>query len=62
MDHICVYQQGNDTIRDIIEKNADQIKEEVLADEICLDRMDGHTASWKINGEEVTLGVSKVNQ
>ena len=61
MDHICVYQQGNDTIRDIIEKNADQIKEEVLADEICLDRMDGHTASWKINGEEVTLGVSKVN-
>lgn len=42
MDHICVYQQGNDTIRDIIEKNADQIKEEVLADEICLDRMDGH--------------------
>ena len=62
MDHICVYQQGNDTIRDIIEKNADQIKEEVLADKICLDRMDGHTASWKINGEEVTLGVSKVNQ
>ena len=62
MDHICVYQQGNDTIRDIIEKNADQIKEEVLADEICLDRMGGHTASWKINGEEVTLGVSKVNQ
>ena len=62
MDHICVYQQGNDTIRDVIEKNADQIKEEVLADEICLDRMDGHTASWKINGEEVTLGVSKVNQ
>ena len=62
MDHICVYQQGNDTICDIIEKNADQIKEEVLADEICLDRMDGHTASWKINGEEVTLGVSKVNQ
>ena len=62
MDHIYVYQQGNDTIRDIIEKNADQIKEEVLADEICLDRMDGHTASWKINGEEVTLGVSKVNQ
>ena len=61
MDHICVYQQGNDTIRDIIEKNADQIKEEVLADEICLDRMDGHTASWKINGEEVTLGVSKSN-
>ena len=62
MAHICVSQQGNDTIRDIIEKNADQIKEEVLADEICLDRMDGHTASWKINGEEVTLGVSKVNQ
>ena len=24
-----------------------------------LDRMDGHTASWKINGEEVTLGVSE---
>ena len=61
MDHIVLYQSGNDTIHDIMERNSQQIKAEVLADELALDQMDGHTAEWKINGEAVTLGVSKVN-
>ena len=39
--------------------NADEIKAEVLADKIILGDMQGHTAEWKINGEEVTLGVAK---
>ncbi len=59
-DHIRVYQDGNDKIRDIITANADQIKSEVLAEEIFLGEMQGHTADWKINGEAVTLGVTKV--
>ncbi|MCI5938185.1 MAG: isoleucine--tRNA ligase [Eubacterium sp.] len=61
MDHIVLYQSGNDTIHDIMERNSQQIKAEVLADELALDQMDGHTAEWKINGETVTLGVAKVN-
>ena len=41
--------------------NADQIKEEVLAQKIIIGSMQGHTAEWKINGEDVTLGVAKVS-
>ena len=61
MDHIEVYEVGNDKITDIIAKNADQIKEEVLAQKIIIGSMQGHTAEWKINGEDVTLGVAKVS-
>ncbi len=59
-DHICLYQQGNDRIKEIMETNADRIKEEVLAEEIVWDQAEGHTAEWKINGEAVTLGVVKM--
>ena len=59
-DHIRLYQDGNDKIKEIIEKNAEQIKAEVLADEIWLGEMKGHTAEWKINGEAVVFGVTKV--
>ena len=56
-----VYEVGNDKITDILAKNADQIKEEVLAQKIIIGSMQGHTAEWKINGEDVTLGVAKVS-
>ncbi|MCH5251635.1 MAG: isoleucine--tRNA ligase [Lachnospiraceae bacterium] len=59
-DHIRVYQGGNNKIREIITEHAEQIKSEVLADEIFIGDMKGHTADWKINGEAVTLGVTKV--
>ncbi len=61
-DHICLYQQGNDRIKEIMETNAGQIKAEVLAEEIVWDQAEGHTAEWKINGEAVTLGVVKVEK
>ncbi len=61
-DHICLYQQGNDRIKKIMETNAGQIKAEVLAEEIVWDQAEGHTAEWKINGEAVTLGVVKVEK
>ena len=59
-DHIRVYQDGNDRIRSIMMKNAEQIKSEVLADEIFIGEMKGHVTNWKINGEDVLLGVTKV--
>ena len=40
--------------------NESQIKADVLADEVILDKTEGYTADWKINGEAVTLGVAKV--
>ena len=59
-DHINVYQDGNDKIKDIIVANAEQIKKEVMADAIFIGEMKGHTADWKINGEAVIFGVTKV--
>ena len=59
-DHICLYQNYSEKIKKIIEKNAEQIKSEVLADEIHLGEMRGHTSEWKINGEAVIMGVTKV--
>ena len=38
----------------------EKIKADVLADEVILDKAEGYTADWKINGEAVTLGVAKV--
>ena len=59
-DHITVYEDGNDKIKEIIKTNESQIKADVLADEVILDKAEGYTADWKINGEAVTLGVAKV--
>ena len=61
MDHIEVYEVGNDKITNIIVKNSEQIKAEVLAQKIIVGSMQGHTTEWKINGEDVTLGVAKVS-
>ena len=58
-DYICVYQQGNDKIKAIMSEHMDEVKEEVLADVVELDALDGYTKEWNINGEHVTLGVKK---
>ncbi len=59
-DHIRVYQDGNARIKEIFMAHAEHIKKEVLADEIFLGEMRGHTAEWNINGEPVVLGVTKI--
>ena len=59
-DHIRVYQGGNEKISKIMTEHAEQIKAEVLADEIFIGEMKGHTTDWNMNGEAVTLGVTKV--
>jgi len=49
-------EEDGDTISKIFEKNSDEIKKEVLADEI-LTEPDGYVKKWNVNGREVTLGV-----
>ncbi len=60
MDHICVYQQNNDKIADILTRYADTIRSEVLADDIRTGEMGGYTKEWNINGEIGILGVEKI--
>ena len=58
-DHINVYQDGNDKLEKILEKYADTIKREVLAEHIFLKETAGFKKEWNINGENGTLGVEK---
>ncbi len=58
-DHINVYQNGNDKLEKILEKYADTIKREVLAEHIFLKETAGFKKEWNINGENGTLGVEK---
>ncbi|MCC6094918.1 MAG: DUF5915 domain-containing protein, partial [Eubacterium sp.] len=59
MDRIRVYAKGNSRIADILTKNKDKISGVVLADDIVIGETAGYTKDWKINSEEVTLGVEK---
>ena len=60
MDHIRVSMQDNEKIAGIVQKNEEQIKSEVLANETKYDRAVGFTKEWNINGEKVTFGVEKL--
>ena len=62
MDKIIVYAKDNDKIMDIMKANQDEIKREVLAENIILGEAEGYIKEWNINKEAVTLGVSKVQE
>ena len=59
MDQIAVYYQGSEKVNSIFTKNCDTIKKEVLATEITSGDQGEYKKEWNINGETVTLGVSK---
>ena len=61
MDKIAVYLEGNDKLEEIVRKNEDLIKSEVLANEVGYDSVKGFTKEWNINGESVTMGVEKLS-
>ena len=60
MDKIVVYAHGNDKIQDVMKAHKDEIKSEVLADEMVLGETDGYVKEWNINKEAVTMGVKKL--
>ena len=61
MDHIRVYFAQNDKIKALVDSNNAEIKDEVLANEICFDTIKGYNKEWNINGETVMIGVEKEN-
>ena len=60
MDHINVYENGNDLLSNILLKNADFIKKEVLAESINVGSVEGIVKEWNINGEKCTIGVERI--
>ena len=61
MNHIRVYFAQNDKIKTLVDSNNAEIKNEVLANEICFDTIKGYNKEWNINGETVVIGVEKEN-
>ena len=59
MDHIKIYQSGSDKVKSVMEKNADVIKDETLAEEIVFGDYSA-MKEWNINGEKVSLGVERI--
>ena len=57
MDHINVYLEGNNKLKEILSKNEEAVKAKVLAENICYENAKGSVKEWSINGENVTLGV-----
>ncbi|MFQ7828539.1 isoleucine--tRNA ligase, partial [Clostridium fessum] len=59
MNHINVFQDGNDILAEILKNHTEEIKKEVLADNILIGTMGGYTKEWDINGEKGMFGVEK---
>ena len=59
MNHINVFQDGNDKLAEILKRHTEEIKKEVLADNILIGTMSGYTKEWDINGEKGMFGVEK---
>ena len=59
MNHIRVFAEGNEKISAIFAAHGEEIRSEVLADEIMTGQTGGYSKEWSINGEKVVLGVEK---
>ncbi|MGI6096074.1 MAG: isoleucine--tRNA ligase [Lachnospiraceae bacterium] len=60
MDRIHVYMSDNPVLEDIVKNNEDTIKKEVMAESIVLNEVRGYEKDWKINSEDVRMGVEKI--
>ena len=59
MDHIRLSVSGNDVLSDVIARNTEEIKTEVMADEIA-DTLSGYEKEWDINGQKAVFSVQKI--
>ena len=59
-DHIIAAVCTNEKIQALMQANRDSIAEDILADELVTEPIDGYTKDWDLNGEAVTLAVKKV--
>ena len=57
---IRVYAKDNDKIVSIMKNHGDEIKSEVLAEEIVTGETKGYEKEWNINSEKVTMAVERI--
>ncbi len=59
MDHIKIGIEGNEKIFALLQKNKEEVCEILLCDELC-DKTDENAKEWNINGESITISVTKI--
>ncbi len=59
MDHISIGYTGSDKINEVFGKYTEEIKSEVLADDVSADIAEGYKKEWNINGEKAIMSVTK---
>ena len=59
-DHIIASVCGNEKIQTLMQANRASIADDVLAEDLVTEPIDGYTKEWDLNGETVTLTVKKV--
>lgn len=59
VNHITLSVTNNKKVEDIVKKNLEEVKADVLADEVVFEELDGFTKTWNLNGEDVTLSVKR---
>ncbi|MCR4956446.1 MAG: DUF5915 domain-containing protein, partial [Lachnospiraceae bacterium] len=60
MDKIKVSYEADGKVCEIMENHGNEIMNEVLGEQLSKGNVSGYTKDWKINGEQVTLGVEKL--
>ncbi len=60
MDQIRLTYEGTEKAEQILESHADEIGHETLAREVVKATPEGYVKDWKINGEQMTLGVKQL--
>ena len=58
-DRIVIYAMGNEKIESILKAHTEEIRSEVLADDIVYNTTKGYEKERSINGEKVTMAVEK---
>ncbi|MDD3617272.1 MAG: isoleucine--tRNA ligase [Lachnospiraceae bacterium] len=61
MDKIKVFAKDNEKIIGIMESHKDEIKAEVLAEDLIVNETRGYEKEWNINSEHVVMGVEKIS-
>ena len=59
IDRINIWQSGNEKLENVFERNGEEIKAEVLADNIEKGQGGEYIKEWSINGEKIILGVAR---
>ena len=58
-DRIALSMKGSQKVAQVAKANEDKLRDGVLAISVCYDDVKGYEKAWKINGEDVVLGVEK---